>query len=153
MPPRRDTAAGGLRLPLRLEHGGVERFARGLARPDDELEGGKVTLAGIERGREQRLALPARRHHPPRPREGVAGHHLTVLGPGVRMPHATPPPARTGAWRYMARPSWVQRSKCPTYICSLISETSCCTSAWRRSGTFSSNAQARCSASMSNIQV
>ena len=66
---------------------------------------------------------------------------------------ASTPPARTSAWRYITMPSWVHRSKWPTHICSLISEINCCTSPRQRSGTFSSKAQARCSASMSYIQV
>ena len=50
-----------LRLPLRLEHRGVERLAWALAGPDHELERREVAFAGIERRAEQRLALPPRR--------------------------------------------------------------------------------------------
>jgi hypothetical protein len=50
---------GGLRLPLSVEHGGIQRRARRLARPHHELEGREIPLAGIERGGEQRLALAA----------------------------------------------------------------------------------------------
>jgi hypothetical protein len=56
-PPLEWTA--GLRLPLGIEHGGVQRHARRLARPHHELEGGEIPLAGIERGGKQRLALAA----------------------------------------------------------------------------------------------
>src|SRR6266487_4537701 len=78
--------AAALRLPLSVEHGGVERLARRLARPDDELEGGEVPLAGIERGREQRLALPARRLDAAGQHQRVAVHDQPVLNPQVEMP-------------------------------------------------------------------
>src|SRR5262245_29837567 len=75
-----------LRLPLRVEHGGVERLARRLARPDDELEGGEVALAGVECGCEQRLALPARRFDAAGKHQRVAIHDQSVLNPQVEMP-------------------------------------------------------------------
>src|SRR5262245_23483612 len=75
-----------LRLPLRVEHGGVERLARRLARPDHELEGGEVALAGVECGREQRLALPARRFDAAGKHQRVAIHDQSVLNPQVEMP-------------------------------------------------------------------
>src|SRR5262249_45014877 len=75
-----------LRLPLGVEHGGVERLARRLARPDHELEGGEVTLAGVERGCEQRLALPARGFDAAGKHQRVAIHDQSVLNPHVEMP-------------------------------------------------------------------
>src|SRR5215468_1171918 len=78
--------ASGLGLPLGLEHGGVERLTRRLARPDHELEGRKVAFAGIERGGEQRLALPAGGFDPAREHQRMAVHDQTVLGPQIEMP-------------------------------------------------------------------
>ena len=48
-----------LRLAGCLEHGGVHGFARGFARPNHELERRIIAFAGVERGPEHRLALPA----------------------------------------------------------------------------------------------
>src|SRR5215471_18270975 len=53
----------------------------------------------------------------------------------------------------MTTPLCVQTSKCPIHICSLISAISFCKSARRTSGTFMSKAHARCSVSISFIQV
>src|SRR6266851_4385328 len=75
-----------LRLPLRLEHRGVERLARGLAGPDHELEGREVALAGVERGSEQRLALPARGFDAAGQHQRVAVHDQAVLDPEIEMP-------------------------------------------------------------------
>src|SRR5262245_38471745 len=74
-----------LRLALGLEHGGVERLARRLARPDHELEGGKVALAGIERGGEQCLALPAGGFDAAGEHQRVAVHDQAVLDPEVEV--------------------------------------------------------------------
>src|SRR5712671_3930764 len=73
-------------LALGLEHGGVERLARLLARPDHELEGREIALAGVERGSEHCLALPARRVDPAGQHQGVPIHDQAVLGPEVEMP-------------------------------------------------------------------
>src|ERR1700730_4636277 len=75
-----------LRLTLRLEHGGVERLARRLAGPDHELERREITLAGVERGAEQRLALTARSLDTARRDQGVAVHDDAVLRPQVEVP-------------------------------------------------------------------
>src|ERR1700752_3794212 len=80
------SAAWSLRLSLGLEHGGGERLTRGLVRPDHELEGREVALAGVERGSEQRLALPARGFDPAGEHQRVAIHDEAVLGPEVEMP-------------------------------------------------------------------
>src|SRR5260370_10321160 len=72
-----------LSLPLRLEHRGVERLACGLAGPDHELEGREVALAGIERGAEQRLALPARGFDAAGQHQRVAVHDQAVLDPEI----------------------------------------------------------------------
>src|SRR5215475_1700568 len=80
------SAAGSLRLPLRLEHGGVERLARGLAGPDHELEGREVALAGVERGAQERFALPARGFDAAGQHQRVPVHDQPVLGPEVEMP-------------------------------------------------------------------
>jgi hypothetical protein len=66
---------------------------------------------------------------------------------------AVRPPGSTSACRYMIMPVWVQMSKWPIHNCSLIAATSRCTSGRRAGGTFMSKAQARCSASISAIQV
>src|SRR5690349_1647713 len=78
-------ACPDLRLSLRLEHGGVERLARGLAGPDHELEGREVALAGIERGAEQRLALPARGFDPAGQHQRMAVHDQPVLRPQIEV--------------------------------------------------------------------
>src|SRR5215510_3736368 len=78
-----------LRLPLGLEHGGVERLARRLSRPDHELERRKVALAGIERGGEQCLALPAGGFDAAGEHQRMAIHDQAVLDPEVEVsdPH------------------------------------------------------------------
>ena len=53
----------------------------------------------------------------------------------------------------MIMPVWVQMSKWPIHNCSLTAAISRCTSARRAGGIFMSKAQARCSASISAIQV
>ena len=100
-PPSRDRSVAGPRclgLAGGLEHGGIQRLARALAGPDDELERLVVALAGVERGVEQGLALPAR-----------ASRRR---------------PARS-AWRNITSPSLVHRSKWPTQSCSFIIAISC----------------------------
>src|SRR6516165_7193765 len=69
-----------------LEHGGLERLARALAGPDHELKGREVPLAGIQRGPEQRFALPARGRHAPGQHQGMPVHDDPVLRPEVEMP-------------------------------------------------------------------
>ena len=66
---------------------------------------------------------------------------------------AVRPPGSGSACRYMIMPVWVQMSKCPIHNCSLIAAISRCTSPRRAGGIFMSNAQARCSDSISAIQV
>ncbi len=73
------------RLARGLEHGGIHRFARGLAGPDHELKCREVTLAGIERGAEHRLALPVRRGDPAGKNQRMAEHDDAVLRPDVEM--------------------------------------------------------------------
>ena len=111
------------------------------------------------RSRTWRRRAPPWRPCRPRPRTGRRGNSArrhrarSTAAPSHCRPEASTPPASTSAWRNMTMPSWIQRSKWPTHSCSLISEISACTSARRRSGTLRSKAQARCSASMSSIQV
>ena len=57
----------------------------GLAGPDHELEGREIALAGIERGDEQRLALPAGGLDAAGQHQRVAEHHHAFLGPQVEM--------------------------------------------------------------------
>src|SRR5262249_7366995 len=89
-PPNGKRSAGRalrpLRLALRLEHGGVERLARRFARPAHKLEGGEIALAGIERGAEQRLALPARGIDATGQHQRMPVHDQPVLTPQVEMP-------------------------------------------------------------------
>src|SRR5436309_11926845 len=58
-----------------LEHRRLERVARRLAGPDHELERRIIALAGIERGRQQRLALPPGCFHAAGEHERVPIHH------------------------------------------------------------------------------
>src|SRR5262245_9206659 len=72
-------------LPGCLEHRRVERFARGFAGPDHELEGGKIAFAGVERGPEQRLALLARGLGTAGEHEGVTKHHNALGHPMIKV--------------------------------------------------------------------
>src|SRR5262245_3724804 len=72
-------------LPGCLEHRGVERFARGLAGPDHELEGRKIAFAGLECRPEQRLALFARGLRAACEHEGVSKHHNALGHPMIKV--------------------------------------------------------------------
>src|SRR6186713_237322 len=72
-------------LPGCFEHRGVERFTRGLASPNYELEGREIAFAGIERRAEQRLALLAGGFGAAREDEGVAKHHDALGHPVVKV--------------------------------------------------------------------
>src|SRR5262249_50632378 len=88
-PARRPGPSGWgerLRLARGLEHGGVERLARRLAGPDHELERWIISFAGVERGREQRLALPAGGLDAPGEQQRVPVHDQAVLDPEIEMP-------------------------------------------------------------------
>src|SRR5258705_7799106 len=69
-----------------LEHRGIKRVARRLAGPHHELERRIIALAGIKRGREQRLALPARRFDAAGKNQGGPVHHQAGLNPEIGMP-------------------------------------------------------------------
>src|SRR5262249_55537283 len=86
---RADVSAGSLRLPLGVEHGGIKRSARRLARPHHELESGEIPLAGVERRPQQRLALPPRGFDAAGEHQCVSIHDEPVLGPQIEMsdPH------------------------------------------------------------------
>src|SRR4029079_3456323 len=72
-------------LPGCFEHRGIERFTRGLASPNHELEGRELAVAGLERRAEQRLALLARGFGTAREDEGMAKHHDALGHPVVKM--------------------------------------------------------------------
>src|ERR1700730_18612553 len=72
---RQSAGHGASSLARGLEHGGVECLARALAGPDHELEGREIALAGIQRGPQQRLALPARGFHAARQYQRAPIHH------------------------------------------------------------------------------
>src|SRR5581483_760914 len=76
---------GRSRLAGGLEHGRAERLARWLARPDHELEAGKIALAGFQRGLQQGLALRAGGRHAAAQHQGVAIHNDSVLRPKIEM--------------------------------------------------------------------
>src|SRR5207248_10163944 len=82
---RSGMTATGLRLARRIEHCGVKRLARGLAGPDHELERLEITLRGIERGIEQRLALASRDFDATGQQQRMTEHHDTVLGPHIEV--------------------------------------------------------------------
>src|SRR3954464_4848395 len=86
---RPDRASAGLSLASGLEHGSVQGFARRLSGPYRELEGRIVALAGVQRRREERLALPAGSLYPAGQYQRMAIHHDAVLDPKVEMsdPH------------------------------------------------------------------
>ena len=114
--------------PCGLEHRGARALrARGLAGPDHELERGVIALAGVER----------------------ADQHA----PRIARSRRRAPPGSTSAWRYMIMPSWVQMIEMPDPHLLVDRAISCCTSARPRGRHFMSKAQARCSASISAIQV
>src|SRR5258708_4329126 len=77
--------AAALRLADGFEHRGVERLARALAGPDHELERLEIALRGVERGIQQRLALPARDLDAAGEQQRVTEHHDAVLGPHVEV--------------------------------------------------------------------
>src|SRR4051794_33323557 len=85
MTNREARTRGALRLARGIEHRGVERFARALARPDHELERLEITLRGIERGVEERLALPPCYFDAPCEQQRVAEHHHAILDPHVEV--------------------------------------------------------------------
>src|SRR6476661_7485533 len=72
-----------------LEHGSVEGFARRLSGPYRELEGWIVALAGVQRRREERLALAAGSLYPTGQYQRMPVHDDAVLDPKVEMsdPH------------------------------------------------------------------
>src|SRR6266540_6298863 len=78
--------SSGLRLAGGLEHGGFERFAGALARPDDELERRVIALAGIKGVRQQHLALPPRGFDAARKHERMTKHHEPIVGPEIEVP-------------------------------------------------------------------
>src|SRR5262249_23874728 len=76
-------------LSLGLEHGGVERLARRLARPDHELKGGEIALACLERRAEQALTLAAAGLDDACQHLGVTVHDQAVRRPKIEVtdPH------------------------------------------------------------------
>jgi len=72
----------------------------------------------------------------------------------IARPRRVMPSGSTSACRCMIIPVWVQRSKWPIHNCSLMAAISRCTPRHgAEPGIFMSKAQARCSASISVIQV
>src|SRR5262245_52510183 len=73
------------RLARGLEHGGIERRAGLLARPDHELKCREIALAGLERRGQQRLALLTRRLESAGEHQRVTEHHHAIVGPEIEM--------------------------------------------------------------------
>src|ERR1700741_1508289 len=74
----------------RLEHGGIERVACAFTGPDHELKRAKITLAGLERGPEERLALFSGCFRAASQHQCVTKHHHALAVPVIEMPDPQP---------------------------------------------------------------